>query len=64
MNKNLFSNQKKIQSCDSVNNAGGNAFSLSNEEALAQLACTGTFNGTYYASGVDTLKDVLKLSLI
>lgn len=62
MNKNLFSNQKKIQSCDSVNSAGGVAFSLSNEEALAQLACTGTFNGTYYASGVDTLKDVLRLA--
>lgn len=38
-----------------VNNAGGLAYSKQAEEALAQLAVTGTFNGTFYASGKDQL---------
>jgi 60 kDa SS-A/Ro ribonucleoprotein len=46
---------------DTVNEAGGKAYSLSNEAALAQLVVTGTFNNTVYASGEDQLGRVLDL---
>ena len=45
-----------------VNKAGGSAYTLSDKAALAQLAMTGCFNGTYYASGEDQLKQVLELA--
>src|SRR5574338_56296 len=45
-----------------VNKAGGTAYSLSDKAALAQLAMTGCFNGTFYASGEDQLKQVLALA--
>lgn len=47
---------------DAVNAAGGLAYSRDAEDALAQLAVTGTFNGTFYASGEQTLDEVLKLA--
>jgi 60 kDa SS-A/Ro ribonucleoprotein len=47
---------------NTVNQAGGIAYRLDSEDALAQLACTGTFNGTYYASGEQTLDEVLRLA--
>lgn len=47
---------------NAVNQAGGIAYSLDAEDALARLAVTGTFNGTYYASGEQTLDEVLKLA--
>jgi 60 kDa SS-A/Ro ribonucleoprotein len=47
---------------DTVNSAGGIAYSRTSEDALAQLAVTGTFNGTFYASGEQTLDEVLKLA--
>lgn len=63
MNKNIFKSAAPVlPMANTVNNAGGLAFSMEDEEALAQLACTGTFNGTYYASGTDTLADVLRLA--
>ena len=34
---------------DTVNEAGGRAYSVEPKHALAQLAATGSFNGTYYA---------------
>lgn len=69
-NKNLFSNKSKSASVskkvtkvtDTVNNAGGVAYSLSDKAALAQLAMTGCFNGTYYVSGEDQLKKTLELA--
>jgi len=68
--KNLFSSKSKSVSVskkvtkvtDTVNNAGGTAYSLSDKAALAQLAMTGCFNGTYYVSGEDQLKRVLELA--
>ena len=64
MNKNIFkslsSNNKVAPVTNTVNRAMGAAYKLSSEEALAQLACTGTFNGTYYSSGEETLADVLR----
>lgn len=47
---------------NTVNNAGGTAYSLSDKAALAQFAMTGCFNGTYYCSDQDQLKKVLELS--
>lgn len=44
------------------NRAGGAAYSLSDRAALAQLAVTGCFNDTFYASGTDQLQDVLRLA--
>jgi 60 kDa SS-A/Ro ribonucleoprotein len=68
--KNLFSNKSKSASVskkvtkvtDTVNNAGGTAYSLSDKATLAQLAMTGCFNGTYYVSGEDQLKRTLELA--
>ena len=68
-NKNLFSNKnatvvspKVTRATDTVNEAGGTAYKLSDKATLAQYAMTGTFNGTYYTSDTDQLKKVLELS--
>lgn len=70
--KSLFSNKSKKSSksvskkvtkvTNTVNNAGGTAYTLSDKAALAQLAMTGCFNGTYYVSSEDQLKNVLQLA--
>jgi 60 kDa SS-A/Ro ribonucleoprotein len=68
--KKLFSSKSKksvpskkvTKVTDTVNNAGGTAYTLSDKAALAQLAMTGCFNGTYYASGDEQLKRVLELA--
>jgi len=44
-----------------LNEAGGAAYALSNMEALAQLACTGTFNDTFYEGGAEQFTKVLEL---
>lgn len=66
-NKALF-NQKKsstarrtspsVPATDTTNRAGGVAYSMTAEHALAQLACTGTFNDTFYAKGVDQIEGI------
>lgn len=58
-NRNLF--PVRTAPATVVNNAGGIAYKAENEHALAQLVCTGTFNGTFYASGEDTLNEMKKL---
>jgi 60 kDa SS-A/Ro ribonucleoprotein len=65
-NKDLFkaaprtsSVQATIPTATTVNQAGGRAYALPNELALAQLAATGTFNDTYYGKGSDQL-DAIK----
>ena len=74
-NKNVFksasSNSSKVSvaataaaaaeviAANTVNEAGGRAYSLSDESALAQMALTGCFNGTFYAGAEQTLKDLL-----
>lgn len=61
--KNLFAGQKSVprgvQPVNTVNEAGGVAYSYSNEHALAQYALTGTFNGTFYATDADQLQKTL-----
>jgi len=44
------------------NEAGGVAYPLTNRAALAQYACTGTLNSTYYASASDQLTKTLELA--
>lgn len=70
-NKKLFSTQKKNKSTvsakvtlapNTVNEAGGTAYKLSDKAALAQYAMTGCFNGTYYVSDKDQLKTTLELA--
>lgn len=63
-NKNLFQTivGKLTKRCDAINEAGAPAYSLSSEQALAQLAVTGCLNGTFYATAHDQLKAVLELA--
>jgi len=42
------------------NKAGGVAYAFGPEHALAQLACTGTFNDTFYGKAVDQLEGIRK----
>jgi 60 kDa SS-A/Ro ribonucleoprotein len=66
--KNLFSSKKSGMSAkntkatNTVNNAGGNAYSLSDAAALAQYAMTGCFNSTFYTSDKDQLSKTLELA--
>ena len=58
-NKALFgSATAELPKTDTVNEAGGKAYSLSPKAALAQVAATGCFNRTYYASAQDQLDSV------
>jgi 60 kDa SS-A/Ro ribonucleoprotein len=54
-NKELFARATNVPATDAVNEAGGKAYNLTPEEALAQIAATGTFNKTYYGSPSDQL---------
>ena len=47
-NFNIFSSAKN--KTDTRNEAGGRAYALSPKQQLAQLAATGCFNDTFYAS--------------
>ena len=59
-NKTLFSDAtNRLPRADARNEAGGRAYRLSPKHALAQLAATGCFNGTYYAKADDQLATLL-----
>lgn len=55
------SNSRRSMATDTVNRAGGRAYALSTKGALAQMAVTGVFNDTYYASAKDQLQDMRDL---
>lgn len=56
-NKDLFKSQSnQAPEATAINNAGGPAYNLTAKAALAQIAATNTFNGTYYTSAEDNLK--------
>jgi 60 kDa SS-A/Ro ribonucleoprotein len=62
-NKKLFnsvSNRGPVT--NTVNQAGGVAYELSNESALAQYVVTGCLNQTYYASADEQVDKVLELA--
>lgn len=71
-NKNLFGSAVStrpygVLSCrqtkptDTVNEAGGKAYSFDAKHKLAQFAATGCLNDTFYSSAVDQLDQVVKL---
>ncbi len=62
-NKTLFQTLagKFAPKADTVNNAGGQAYKMSDEHALAQYAATGCLNNTYYTSADNQLETVIKL---
>ncbi len=64
-NKKLFSSVKssvvkKAGPTNTVNNAGGVAYSLDSENALAQIMVTGCLNNTFYVTGDKQLADIKK----
>jgi 60 kDa SS-A/Ro ribonucleoprotein len=63
-NKTLFQTLRGLllPATDAVNEAGGAAYALTPEGALAQLASTGCLNSTYYASDETQLAEVLALA--
>lgn len=63
-NKSLFKNSRYTPPpADTINEAGGKAYSKTAEQALATIACTGCFNDVFYASSDDQLASVKKLAL-
>jgi 60 kDa SS-A/Ro ribonucleoprotein len=63
-NKNLFSSiiGRFAPKADTVNEAGGKAYSFTPEGALAQYGATGCLSGTYYATDVDQLDHIMTLA--
>lgn len=61
-NKALFASRSLVaKPADTVNEAGGVAYTLPPRAALAQLVCTGTLYSTFYATGEDQTKKILEL---
>lgn len=61
-NKELFvSSARSVATANSVNNAGGIAYALSDKAALAQYIATGCLSNTFYTSAKDQLDTVLGL---
>lgn len=60
----LFKTRKtpSVAMADAINEAGGRAYQLSPQEALAQYAVTGCFNQTYYADAAEQLDRVIELA--
>jgi len=66
-NANLFRGgvsavRKASRKPDAVNKAGGTAYAMADEAALAQYACTGTFNDTFYSTAERQMKETLALA--
>lgn len=65
-NKSIFKSasgyKTKVAKTDTRNKAGGRAYKMDDEHALAQYVLTGTLNNTFYASGNTQLKELLELS--
>jgi 60 kDa SS-A/Ro ribonucleoprotein len=64
-NKSVFKSAApghKVPAADTTNRAGGAAYTLSNEAALAQYAATGTFNDTFYSTGESQVDEVITLT--
>jgi 60 kDa SS-A/Ro ribonucleoprotein len=63
-NKNVFKTgtAAKVKKVDATNDAGGKAYSVTDEHALAQYAVTGTFNDSFYTDANTQLERVVKLT--
>lgn len=51
-----------VAPADTVNRAGGKAYSLTPKQALAQYAVTGSFGDVFYADAEEQLKEVAELA--
>jgi 60 kDa SS-A/Ro ribonucleoprotein len=63
-NKSIFKSAPKgktVPAATHTNRAGGLAYKLGEKAALAQYAATGTFNDTFYSTGVAQVEEVLTL---
>ena len=63
-NRSIFSSSpgKYVPPTDTINHAGGRGYATSPQHTLAQIVCTGTFNGTYYVSGEEQLGTILAVA--
>lgn len=61
-NKSIFNKGRNLPKADVKNYAGGKAYKLENETALAQICATGCLNSTYSVSAKDQLSDILRLA--
>lgn len=62
-NTSLFTSAySKASKPNTTNKAGGSAYQLDAEAALAQYACTGTFNDTFYSTAELQLAETLELA--
>lgn len=61
-NRAIFGSAASVEAADTRNYAGGKAYKFSSKHQLAQYACTGTFNDTYYTKGENQLKEVIRLA--
>lgn len=62
-NKSLFRSARSVAPvADTTNLGGGKAYKFSAKHALAQIAMTGTFNGTFYAKPEDILDLAKKMA--
>jgi len=59
-NRSLFGSSpgRHVPVADTKNSAGGLAYELTHEMALAQVAFTGTFNDTFYKTGQDQIQNI------
>lgn len=58
----IFNTQNsQVPATNTTNAAGGKAYQLSNEAALAKYVCTGVFNDTYQETANDQVQRVLSL---
>lgn len=53
---------KTVPAADTVNRAGGRAYTLGEKAALAQYAATGTFNDAFYSTGEEQVADILDIA--
>jgi 60 kDa SS-A/Ro ribonucleoprotein len=57
----LFSSRTRVPAADTVNEAGGRAYAMSDKHALAQYAATGCLSNTFYATAQNQLDKVREL---
>lgn len=64
MNPTIFNTgkTKTLPKTDTVNLAGGKAYAFTDQHELVQMAVTGCFNDTFYASAKDQVSRVLSLA--
>lgn len=62
MNKKIFASTSSVNVANTVNQAGGKAYTLSDKAALAQFVVTGCLNDTFYATADNQLENIKNLA--